>query len=554
MVDSNRPAVYFHHHGGAHGARAPESSREFPLPGLVRFLLGLMARAAGPCARQTRVEKSVPPATTASPETMKAMTHPDETARIRQTLLRPYRFASVLAAAALLVSLAFLAYTAWSTARRLDPIERHLGHLQSLQEVSIAIQELLVRHMENDPPAASEIAGVSKQLKDILDSGNQLHPDTPRQLNEARKFLDADNGNRQAGLLAALTLIRQTLRQENGLQRNAVADARKAARTEFLTAAIALLLAPLSSLLLLGYIRHRSFRSLETLSRMLENVGNLDFRTWSPPAPDDPLADVFARYNSMTEKLRRAQDETREQHETLESQVRMASETLLRQQSELAEGARLAALGEFSARVAHELRNPISGIALALRNLEGEMTDHDQRERVRLVVDEMDRVSRLLNALLEQAPGSPEPSTPIEIRSLVDGIVRLFHYRLPEGVEVRFDIDEQVCTLPPDTLRQILLNLLRNAAEALDGRTGHIDIAMHCKDGTATLMVADDGPGYPPDLLKLGIRPFHSGKARGTGLGLSVIQRLARSAGGDIRLSRTEEGGACATVTLPCEA
>ncbi len=477
-----------------------------------------------------------------------------ETERIRRTLLRPYRFASALTAAALLISLAFLAYTAWSTARRLDPIERHLGHLQALQEASLSIQQMLIDHVTGQTmPSADDIGSVRKRLADILKRGNQLHPDTPRHLSEARDLLSANVKDPRTGLLAALELIRKTLQQENTLQRGAVAETRHAARVEFLMAAVALLLAPLSTLLLLGHLRHRSFRSLEMLSRMLENVGNLDFRTLPPPEADDPLTDVFVRYNSMTEKLRRAQDETREQHETLERQVQLASETLLRQQSELAEGARLAALGEFSARVAHELRNPISGITLALRNLESEIDDRDQRERIRLVVDEMDRVARLLTSLLEQAPGAPETPAPVELDKLVDGIVRLFGYRVPENVEIRCDVESVVATLPPDTLRQILLNLLRNAAEAMEDGEGHIDVAMHCSDGVARLVVSDDGPGYPEDLLRHGIRPFHTKKMRGTGLGLAVIQRLAQSAGGEVKLSRAPGGGACATVTLPCE-
>ncbi|MCB1494030.1 MAG: hypothetical protein KDJ77_19870, partial [Rhodobiaceae bacterium] len=321
---------------------------------------------------------------------------------IQQTLLRPYRLATILAAIALFVSLGFLTFTAWSSARRLDPLERHLTHLQGLQDSSLGIQELLIRHIEqNSPPLPEEIARIRSGLQEILDRGDHMHADTPAALREAMTFLQSDNANPEAGLLAALSVIRDTLKRENTLQRESVAATREAAQVEVLVAGAALILAPLSSFLLLAYIRRRSFRSLRLLSDLLENVGNLDFRTMEPPGENDPLTDVFQRYNLMADRLRKARDEQNRREETLEHQVRAASETLLRQQSDLADGARLAALGEFSARVAHELRNPISGITLALRNLESETEVDDHRERIGLVVEEMDRITRLLNTLLE---------------------------------------------------------------------------------------------------------------------------------------------------------
>ncbi|MEZ5840767.1 MAG: ATP-binding protein [Hyphomicrobiales bacterium] len=481
----------------------------------------------------------------------------DETHGIRSSLLRPFHIAATLAALGLIVSIAFLAYMSWSSRQRLDPLERHLNHLHALQESSLGIQELLIRHIEDrSPPTDAEIAGISDRLQKILDNGGHLNEQTPENLRQARQFLEANNGNPEAGLLAALTIVRQTVAEENELQRLAILETRKAAESEFLVAGMALFLAPLASVLMLAQLRRRSLGSLQKLSVMLENVGNLDFRSIDPSGPGDPLAPVFARYNAMTEKLREARDATNRQQETLEAQVRVSAETLLRQQIELADAARLSALGEFSAQVAHELRNPISGIGLALRNLEGEVADADQKERLGLVIDEMDRVSRLLNELLERRPGRPEAPAPVDLRGLVDDMARLFRFGLParSRIDVVTDIAAETCRLPRDTLRQVLLNLMRNAAEAIGGNPGRIGISAHRAGGEIVLAVTDDGPGYPPDLLRFGVRPFQSGKERGTGLGLAVIQRQIRSAGGELRLECAKGGGARAVISLPCPA
>jgi C4-dicarboxylate-specific signal transduction histidine kinase len=473
---------------------------------------------------------------------------------IQGALLRPFRLASILAALALAISLGFLAYTAWTSASRLDPLERHLAHLLGLQATSLDIQEILVRHFEDQsPPRPEEVAKVTARLKQLLDKGGHLHPDTPANLRRARELLEQDDGNLRAGLLAALSVVRRTLAQENALQRGVIEETRRSAEIEFTVAVAAMLIMPIVAMLLLAYIRHRSFRSISQLSDLLDNVGNLNFKTAEPVVEDDPLADAFERYNDMAEKLRTATAEASRRAETLEAQVRTASETLLRQQAELDSGARLAALGEFAARLAHELRNPLSGISIALHNMKRELTDPEHAERVTLIADEMDRVTRLLNSLLDMTPSSPETPVPVNVTTLVDDVIRLFGYQLPPRIRISSDVEDRTCTLPRDTVRQVLINLLKNSREAIGDDAGEIRVEMRRDGPISRLTVSDDGPGYPDDLLTHGIRPFRTGKASGTGLGLSVIQRLVRSAGGSVELSRGAGGGAVTNVTLPCE-
>jgi C4-dicarboxylate-specific signal transduction histidine kinase len=472
---------------------------------------------------------------------------------VRQTLIRPFRFAIALSVTALLMSLGFLAYTAWSADQRIKPIERHTTRLSELQEASFAIQELLIHHViEKSSPKPTEVGAISDRLRTILEKGGHLHPETPSRIQETLKFLLSDNTNREAGLLAALTLTRRVLVEESKLQREAIRITRESAEREFLAAAAALAFAPISAFLALSYIRGHSFRALSQLSEMLDNVGNLNFSAKEQGEVDGPFADLFARYNKMTESLQQAIAAGDRREEDLQQEVHTALETLLRQQAELADGAQLAALGEFSARVAHELRNPISGINFALRNLQDEVDDPDKKNRLALIGDEMERVARLLNSLLEATPFEPEAPRKLNMQALVGDILRLFRYQLPQAIDLRVNVENQLCALPRDTLRQILLNVLKNSVDAIGQGPGVIDIDMTRHGSLCKLVVADSGPGYPDDLLERGIRPFRTAKPNGAGLGLSIIQRLAQSAGGEIRLDRSAQGGARTIVTLPC--
>lgn len=480
--------------------------------------------------------------------------NPGNRSGVRGTLLRPFRLSAIMAGIAVLLSLSFLGYSAWMTGSRLDPLQRHIDHLQGLQEVSLDIQGLLIRHIRQETsPTPGELQAVRDSLDRLLRTGGHLNADTPANLRQAETLLDSAGGDTETALLAVLDVVRQTLTQESTLQGKAILQIRQSAEIELALASAALVIAPILSMLLLAYFRRRTFQSIDRLSSLLENVGNLDFREPADIADDDPLHDVFTRYDAMSDKLREATELANRRTETLEQQVRAASETLLRQQAELEKGARLAALGEFSGRLAHELRNPISGISVALHNMEREIDDPDMVARMGMIAEEMDRVTRLLNSLLARSPSGPERPSRASMAALARNVVQLFEYQLPDRIRVETSLDDTQCLLPRDTVRQVLLNLLKNSRDAIGERPGTIRVSFGRDGDQCRLTVADDGAGYPEDLLRLGVRPFRSDKATGTGLGLSVVQRLVESSGGELRLANGPDGGAVTVVTFPFE-
>jgi signal transduction histidine kinase len=472
----------------------------------------------------------------------------------RSTLLRPFRVSAILAILALVISLGFLALSAWRSDQRLSPLESHIAYLQGIAQTSSDIQQLLARHAEdNTNPQKDEIAKITSDITALQEQGGQLAPETPTAMRKAMEYITDPPGNIRIGLLNALSLIRHVQQMENARQQSTITHIRRAANSELIVASVALVIIPGISILLLIWLNRRSFGAIHRLSELLDNVGNLEFDRFEPAHADDPLAEVYDRYNTMTARLRDASQRVREHTSNLENQVRAASETLVRQQADLESGARLAAIGEFSARLAHELRNPLSGISMAVRNMEHEVEDPDHRERLSMVAEEMDRVARLLNSLLRNAPTGPEQAQRVNTARLVGDIVRLYSYRLPRTIAITSNIANREVTLPRDTVRQILVNLLKNSHEAIGDQPGDIVVTFKVEDDTATLTVSDTGPGYPEKFLTRGIRAFDSTKTDGTGLGLSVIQRLVASAGGTIELLRARDGGALTAITLPCQ-
>jgi two-component system sensor histidine kinase HydH len=224
---------------------------------------------------------------------------------------------------------------------------------------------------------------------------------------------------------------------------------------------------------------------------------------------------------------------------------------------------RLAALGQMAAGLAHEIRNPLGAIKGAVQVVEPGMkgADPTTREFLGVIVEEVDRLNRVVTQFLSYSrPFSGEMSA-VPLADVVAATLRL----LPEENRQRVTV-----TVPPnlprvrgdaEALRQVLLNLLRNAFDALDGTVpaGRVWITLALRrhglaSGDAVaLSVRDNGPGFTPQALANLFVPFHTTKSGGTGLGLPISQRIVENHRGLIEASSPEGGGAQFTVLLPLE-
>ena len=226
----------------------------------------------------------------------------------------------------------------------------------------------------------------------------------------------------------------------------------------------------------------------------------------------------------------------------------------MEQQYSLARAERLAAIGEVAAEFAHEIRNPVAGIQMAFSNLRREIDDQHQCERMELISSELKRLARLLNDMLDQSRHSPEAATDFDMATLIRDLLALSRYQIAESIELNSDAPDALPVhLPESGIRQALLNLILNAADALDGDSGAICIKACAETQGLRIDVFDNGPGFSKDMINYGIRPFRTSRQHGTGLGLAMVQRFVKDIGGTIKLSNQQPHGACVTVLLPKE-
>jgi len=214
---------------------------------------------------------------------------------------------------------------------------------------------------------------------------------------------------------------------------------------------------------------------------------------------------------------------------------------------------RFASLGKLSAGIAHEVRNPLTGISLLLDDL------HDRAESgspdqtmIKKAVEEIERVERLINALLNYSSPARADFRLGDLNLIVNDTVLLMR-RQCERQRVKIELDAGEIPefrFDPEKIKQALLNITRNALDAMpDG--GEIRIGTSIVAGRALLTISDSGPGISSEDLPLIFEPFFTRKGAGTGLGLSITQRIIDEHHGKIQVESSPQKGTTFVIELP---
>ena len=216
---------------------------------------------------------------------------------------------------------------------------------------------------------------------------------------------------------------------------------------------------------------------------------------------------------------------------------------------------RLASLGKLSAGIAHEVRNPLTGISLLLDDLHDQAaTSQDDRQMIKKALAEIERVERLITALLNYSSPVRAAFREYDLNRVLCDTVLLMR-RPCERQQVQLTMEEGAVPpfrFDPEMIKQAVLNMVRNAQEALPGG-GHIAVASALRDGWAVVSIADDGSGIAVEDLPLIFEPFFTRKGAGTGLGLSITQRIVEEHGGTIRAESEPGAGTRFTIELPLD-
>ena len=214
---------------------------------------------------------------------------------------------------------------------------------------------------------------------------------------------------------------------------------------------------------------------------------------------------------------------------------------------------RLAALGELSARLSHEIRNPLAALCGAVQLLSAapEKSGHDTR-LFTIITRESERLNTLISDFLRYArPASPQ-LTPLMLHHYIeDQFILLRHDPKFSHIQLINSVpDTVVVTADPGQLNQVLINILQNAADAIGG-VGTILVEYATEQSMSIIRVTDSGPGIPHNALHHLFEPFWTTKANGTGLGLAVSYRIIEAHGGTLTIESPASGGCRCSIILP---
>ncbi len=239
----------------------------------------------------------------------------------------------------------------------------------------------------------------------------------------------------------------------------------------------------------------------------------------------------------------------------LETEVQKRTEELQAAQAKLVEKERLAAIGEFSAGIIHEIRNPLTTIKMGLNSFKKLDLSELAKERLSLALSESERLERLLTEILLYAKPQTLKLEEIDLNNWIFQILRSLR-EMPEATDkfIEFSTNMRIAIVQvdKDKLQQILINIVRNALEATSvGNTVKLLVSEQVRKNQICIHVHNSGEPIPPEVLPQLTQPFFSTKTSGTGLGLAICKRIVELHTGELEIKSNLTEGTTVTVKLP---
>jgi signal transduction histidine kinase len=254
---------------------------------------------------------------------------------------------------------------------------------------------------------------------------------------------------------------------------------------------------------------------------------------------NDEIGDLGRNFNRMVAQLRESQEEIQRLHRT-----------------QMSRAEHLATLGELATGLAHEIRNPLAGIAGVIEILGRDLpATSPARAVVKEVRQEIAQINRILTDLLQTARPHPPEIRRSNLNTTVEHAVMLARQQaLSKPIQIELRKAESLPEVEHDSsqIHQVLLNLLLNAIQAIEG-PGRITVEVEPYEGSAAIIVSDTGRGIPPENLPYIFRPFYTTKGNGTGLGLSLARRIVEEHHGRIEVTSAVGQGSKFVVLLPMQ-
>jgi two-component system, sporulation sensor kinase B len=225
----------------------------------------------------------------------------------------------------------------------------------------------------------------------------------------------------------------------------------------------------------------------------------------------------------------------------------------IRVKKELIKAEKFNVVSQLAASVAHEIRNPMTTVRGFMQLLQGESLSKEQKTFINISIQELDRAQEVINQYLSLAKPQTEE---YEVFSLTDAINEsvdvMSTYAVMNSIEIKKDIEENLMVRGLSfEIKQVLINILKNAIEAIKENGEITASAVLHKDGQVMITIKDNGTGMPQDQIKSLGRPYYSTKEKGTGLGLTVCYQIVKRMKGEIKVESQLNKGTTFTISLP---
>jgi len=269
---------------------------------------------------------------------------------------------------------------------------------------------------------------------------------------------------------------------------------------------------------------------------------------------DDEIGALADSFNSMSQKLSMLISSLQEKEKSLQR----AYDELMNAHEQMVRSERMAAIGELVASVVHEMRSPLSSIKLNLQIIgrtlekEGALTEHFE-----IALSQAVQLEKMFSDLLNYSKPVSLEKTASNIQDLIEkSLMQLKEELLVQEITVdkRFDKELPAILVDPDKVRQVLVNIFKNAMEAT-GKNGKVTVTAQLENlnGSSSLIiaVADDGPGIPSQHIHSAFQPFFTTKKKGTGLGLAIVRKIMDAHGAEVDLWSENGRGTIVRLRFP---
>lgn len=314
------------------------------------------------------------------------------------------------------------------------------------------------------------------------------------------------------------------------------------------------------SLLLCIILWNLVSKPVTALVEGMEKVGSGDLDYNVKINRRDEMGVLAQAFNAMTVDLKAAREIMVNWTKTLEEEVEKKTEEIRRTQSQLIHAEKLASLGRMAAGVAHEINNPLTGIVtFAHLMLKRVSPDSQDKEDLEVIIEQAERCSKIIKGLLGFARATAVEKGPVNINEVLNRSIQMVNTKADfYNIKFNINIDNTLTPVIADSsqLQQVFLNMLVNAADAMEGR-GVITITTRrvSEDGKPFVEIefTDTGPGIPEENIGKIFEPFFSTKpvGKGTGLGLAVSHGIVQEHKGKILVKSEPGHGASFFVRLP---